>query len=193
MVDKPTALLGLCGQCLFGPHYNKHRHFWTTSSPGWWLWQWYKWFWKQQLQCQKACLQRWSLKWNMKTHRQTAPGTSFINIQTNEAFKASVLRDCPKLFDGRIGLMKGEVSIALCEDSVPCQAPIWCVTQSMGALLKVELGCLVSKRILMKMTLDKPSDWLNSIVCLQKPNRKIPFVSWSHTAEQVCCKTETYC
>ena len=70
---------------------------------------------------------------NGKPHTQTAPETSVINIQMNETFKASVLREFPKLFDGRISLMKGEVLIALHKDTVPYQAPIWHVAQSMEA------------------------------------------------------------
>ena len=68
---------------------------------------------------------------NGKPHRQTAPGTSVINIQMNKALKAFVLRDFPKCFDNRISLMKGEVLIALHENAAPYQAPIRHVIQSM--------------------------------------------------------------
>ena len=90
-----------------------------------------------------------------KPHRQTAPGTSVINIQTNKAFIASVLRECPKLFHGRIGLMKGEALIALCKDAVPYQVPINCVTQGP---LERRTGPFISRSILEKMTPGKPGD-----------------------------------
>ena len=80
----------------------------------------------------------------------------------NEAFNAYVLREFPKLFNDRISLIKGEVSIALHEDAVPYQALVWHVTQIMVTPLKTELDHCVSEGILVKMTPDEPSDWLNS-------------------------------
>ena len=42
-----------------------------------------------------------------------------------------------------------------------------------GVPLKAESDHLVSKGILVKITPDEPSDWLNSFVCVKKPNWKI--------------------
>ena len=109
---------------------------------------------------------------NGKSHRLTAPGTSVINIQMIKAFKASVLREFPELFDGRITLMKEEVLIALHEDAVSSQAPICCVAQSVETPLKTDLDHLVSERILVKINPDEPSDMLHSFVCVKK-NMKI--------------------
>ena len=96
-----------------------------------------------------------------------------IYLQSDQRLRLQILSEYPKLFDGKICLMKGEVSIALKDDGRPYQAPIRRVAQTIEKPLKDELYRLVCKGILVKMDPDEPSNWLNSFVFVRKPYGKI--------------------
>ena len=103
----------------------------------------------------------------MINHLSSAP----IDIQSDQRFKSQILSKYPELIEGKIGLMKGEVSITLKNDDRSYQAPIRRVP-TMEKPLKDELGRLVCEGIVVKMDPDKPSDWLNIFVCVRKPYGK---------------------
>ena len=105
---------------------------------------------------------------NAINHLSSAP----IDIQSDQRLKLQFLSEYLDLFDGKIGLMKGEVSITLKDDARPYQAPFRRVTQTMEKPLKDEVDRLVHESILVKMDPDEPGDWLNIFVCESKPNGK---------------------
>ena len=97
---------------------------------------------------------------NVINHLSSMPQLIFNQTRgSNHKFSANTLN----LFDGKIGLMKGEVSITLKDDARPYQAPIRRVAQAMEKPLKDELDRLVHEGILVKMDPDEPSDWLNKL------------------------------
>ena len=105
---------------------------------------------------------------NLINHLSSAP----VDIQSDQRFKLKILSKYSELFDGKIGLMKGEFSITLKEDARSYQAQIR-RAHAMEMPLKDELDRLVCEGILVKMDSDEPSNWLNSFVCVTKPNSKI--------------------
>ena len=102
-------------------------------------------------------------------HLSSAP----IDIQSDQRFKSQIFNKYLECSDGKIGLMKGVVSITHKDDARPYQASIRRVAQAMEMPLKDELDRFVHEGILVKMDPDKPSDWLNSFICVRKPNGKI--------------------
>ena len=89
-----------------------------------------------------------------------------------ESFKQTIEREYPDLFKG-IGLMDGEISIKLKDGAVPHVEPIRHVPHAMQEPLKKELDTLVAEGILHKVDISEPIEWLNSFVCMKKPNSKI--------------------
>ena len=77
-----------------------------------------------------------------------------------------------ELFKG-IGLMKGEISIKLKEGAISHIEPVRRVPHAMQEPLKLELDKLVEEKILHKVDISKPIEWLNSFVCVKKANGKI--------------------
>ena len=89
-----------------------------------------------------------------------------------ESFKQTIEKEYPDLFKG-IGLMDGEISIKLKDGAIPHVEPIRCVPHAMQEPLKLELEKLVNEGILHKVDISEPIEWLNSFVCVKKPNGKI--------------------
>ena len=69
--------------------------------------------------------------------------------------------------------MDGEISIKLCEGTIPHTEPIRHVPHAMQKPLKAELDKLCKEGILHKVDISKPIEWLNSFVCVKKPNGKM--------------------
>ena len=69
--------------------------------------------------------------------------------------------------------MKGEITIKLKDGAVPHIEPVRRVPHVMQEPLKSELDKLVKKEILHKVDISEPIEWLNSFVCVKKPNSKL--------------------
>ena len=95
-----------------------------------------------------------------------------VKDQKEETFRQTIEKEYPDLFKG-IGLMDGEISIKLKDGAIPHVEPIRCVPHAMQEPLKKELDKLVSEGILHKVDISEPIEWLNSFVCIKKPNGKI--------------------
>ena len=89
-----------------------------------------------------------------------------------ESFKQTIEKEYPDLFKG-IGLMDSEISIKLKDGAIPHVEPIRRVPHAMQEPLKLELEKLVKEGILHKVDISEPIEWLNSFVCVKKPNSKI--------------------
>ena len=95
-----------------------------------------------------------------------------INEVSEESFKHNIEKEYPELFKG-IGLMDGEISIKLKEGAIPHVEPVRRVPQAMQEPLKAELDKLVKEKILHKVDISELIEWLNTFVCMKKPNGKI--------------------
>ena len=95
-----------------------------------------------------------------------------VKDQNEESSRQTIEREYPDLFKG-IGLLDGEISIKLKEGAVPHIEPIRHVPHAMQEPLKSELEKLVNEGILHKVDISEPIEWLNSFVCMKKPNGKI--------------------
>ena len=84
----------------------------------------------------------------------------------------SKLKQFPDLFHG-VGCIYGEISIKLCKGAIPHTKPIRRVPHAMQKPLKAELDKLWKEGILHKVDTCEPIEWLNSFVCMEKPNGKI--------------------
>ena len=89
-----------------------------------------------------------------------------------QVFKEKIEKDYPQLFQG-IGLMDGEISIKLKSGAIPHVEPVRRVPHSMQEPLKNELDKLVKEKILHKVDISEPIEWLNSFICVRKANGKI--------------------
>ena len=89
-----------------------------------------------------------------------------------ESFKQEIEKEYTDLFKG-IGLMKGEISIKLKEGAILHIEPVRRVPHAMQEPLKLELDKLVEDKILHKVDISEPIEWLNSFVCVKKANGKI--------------------
>ena len=69
--------------------------------------------------------------------------------------------------------MNTVIDIKLMEGAIPYVAPIRCVTHALQEPLRLELEKLVDEGILQKLKIDEKSEWLNSFVCVRKPNGSI--------------------
>ena len=78
------------------------------------------------------------------------------------------------LFTG-IGNMNTTIDIKLRDDAVPYVAPIRRVAHALQEPLHLELEKLVDEGILHKLKIDEKSEWLNSFVCVHKPNGSIKY------------------
>ena len=87
-------------------------------------------------------------------------------------FRRQIESEYPELFKG-IGLMDGEILIKLGEGAIPHVEPIRRVPHAMQEPLKKELDKLVNEKILHKVDISEPIEWLNSFVCVKKSNGKI--------------------
>ena len=69
--------------------------------------------------------------------------------------------------------MKGEINIKLKAGAVPHIEPVRRVPHAMQEPLKSKLDKLVKEEILHKVDISEPIEWLNSFVCVKKPNGKL--------------------
>ena len=79
-----------------------------------------------------------------------------------------------ELFEG-VGQFSNSkpIHIMLRDNAVLYIAPVCRVTQALQQPLKKELDHLVDLGIIRKLGVDEPSEWVNSFVCVKKPNGKI--------------------
>ena len=69
--------------------------------------------------------------------------------------------------------MNTVIDIKLKEGAIPYVAPIHHVAHALQEPLMLELEKLVDEGILRKLKIDEKSEWLNSFVCVRKPNGSI--------------------
>ena len=93
-------------------------------------------------------------------------------VKDSQDFKCQNKKNYPELFKG-IGLMKGEINIKLKEGTIPHVEPVRRVPHAMQGPLKNELDKLVKEEILHKVDISETIEWLNSFVCVKKPNGKL--------------------
>ena len=65
------------------------------------------------------------------------------------------------------------ISIKLKDGAIPHVEPVRHVPHAMQEPLKRELDKLVNEKILHKVDIAEPIEWLNSFVCVKKPNGKL--------------------
>ena len=103
------------------------------------------------------------------------PNQLHVNAIQNDIgpdeFSTHVKRKYKDLFNG-IGNMHTERDIKLRDDAIPYIAPRRCVAHALQEPLKMELKKVVDEGILRKLKNEK-SEWLNSFVCIRKPNGSI--------------------
>ena len=87
-------------------------------------------------------------------------------------FSIRIKHEYKDLFTG-IGNMNKVIDIKLKEGAIPYVAPIHCVAHTLQEPLRLELEKLVDEGILYKLKIDEKSEWLNSFVCVRKPNGSI--------------------
>ena len=94
------------------------------------------------------------------------------NDAGSDKFLIEIMQKYSDLFSG-IGNMNTEIGIKLKDNAMPYVAPIRRVVHTLQELLRLELEILVDKGILRKLKIDEKSEWLNSFVCVRKPNGSI--------------------
>ena len=94
------------------------------------------------------------------------------HAQESDNLKKQIETDFPDLFQG-IGCMDGEITIKLRKGEIPHAEPIRRVPHAMQGPLKAELDKLCKECIIHKVDISEPIEWLNSFVCVKKPNGKI--------------------
>ena len=98
-----------------------------------------------------------------------------VHEVTSDSFKTQIELEFLELFKG-IRCMDGEISIKLRDRAIPHVEPIRCVPHIMQEPLKKELDKLVNEKILHKVDISELIEWLNSFVCVKKPNSKIRWI-----------------
>ena len=100
----------------------------------------------------------------------------YVNAIQNNAdldeFSIKIKHEYKDLFSG-IGNMNTEIDTKLRDDAIPYVAPIRRVAHALQEPLRLELEKLVDEGILCKLKIDEKSEWLNSFVCVRKPNDSI--------------------
>ena len=81
----------------------------------------------------------------------------------SETFKKEIETEFPELFR-EISCMEGEISIKLCDGAMSHTEPIRRVQHAMQQPLKDELDKLCKEKILHKVDISEPIEWLNSFV-----------------------------
>ena len=90
----------------------------------------------------------------------------------DDEFTVKIKHEYKDLCTG-IGNMNNTIDIKLKDDAVLYVAPIRRVAHALQEPLRLELEKLVDEGILRKLKIDKRSEWLNSFVCVCKPNGSI--------------------
>ena len=100
----------------------------------------------------------------------------YVNAIQNDAgldeFSIKIKHDYQDLFTG-IRNMNTMIDIKLKDNAVLYVAPIRRVAHALQEPLHLELEKLVDEGILRKLKIDEKSEWLNSFVCVHKPNDSI--------------------
>lgn len=93
--------------------------------------------------------------------------TFAVDNQANSGLdKTQVLSEYKDLFQG-IGLLPGTCTLHLKENAVPVVNPPRKVPVAIQGRLKKELDSMEAKQIIAKVS--EPTDWVNSLVCVEKP------------------------
>ena len=108
---------------------------------------------------------------------KASPSTPmYVNAIQNNAdsdeFSIKIKCDHKDLFTG-VGNMNTTTDIKLKEGAIPGVAPIRRVAHALQEPLRLELEKIVDEDILRKLKIDEKSEWLNSFVCVRKPNGSI--------------------
>ncbi|MCG8048271.1 MAG: RNase H-like domain-containing protein [Candidatus Thiodiazotropha endolucinida] len=93
-----------------------------------------------------------------------------LDHSNNGLDKKSILTTHKDLFEG-IGLMPGTCTLHLKDDAIPVVCPARKVPFGLQDKLKAELDSMVAKQVICRVT--EPTSWVNSIVCVEKPNGKL--------------------
>ena len=99
-------------------------------------------------------------------------GVKLIHNVMSVSFRKQIESEYPKLFKG-IGVTDGKFSIKLKEGAIPHVELVRHVPHAMQEPLKKELDKLVNEKILHKVSISEPIEWLNSFVCVKKLNGKL--------------------
>ena len=94
------------------------------------------------------------------------------NDAGSDKFTTEIKQKYSDLFSG-IGNMNTEIDIKLKDNAIPYVAPIRRIAHALQEPLRLELEKLVDEGILRKVKIDEKSEWLNSFVCIRKPNGSI--------------------
>ena len=101
---------------------------------------------------------------------------TYVNAIQNDAdsddFSIRIKCEYKDLFTGK-GDMNTTIDIKLKEGVIPYVAPICHVAHALQEPLRLKLEKLVDEGILCKLKIDEKSEWLNSFVCVRKPNGSI--------------------
>ena len=94
------------------------------------------------------------------------------NDASSDEFSIKIKCDYKDLFTG-IGNMNTVIDIKLKDNAVLYVAPIRRIAHALQEPLCLELEKLVDEDILRKLKIDEKSEWLNSFICVRKPNGSI--------------------
>ena len=100
----------------------------------------------------------------VKVNFDMIKGVKVVHEITQETFKHEIEKEYSDLFKG-IGLMKGEIRLK--GGAIPHIEPVRRVPHAMQDPLKAELDKLVDEKILHKVDISEPIEWLNSFVCVK--------------------------
>ena len=107
---------------------------------------------------------------SLKTKQSTPMYVNAIqNNADSDEFSIKIKHEYKDLFTS-IGNMNTVIDIKLKEGAVPYVGPIRRVAHALQEPLRLELEKLVDEGILQKLKIDEKSEWLNSFVCVCKPN-----------------------
>ena len=96
------------------------------------------------------------------------------------------------MFTG-IGNMNTTIDIKLKKGAIPYAAPIHHVAHALQEPLRLELEKLVDEGILCKLKIDEKSEWLNSFICVRKPNGSIRLcLDPAHLNKYIVCPVKPW-
>ena len=107
-----------------------------------------------------------------KASQATPMNVNAIQGAEENEFTIKIKCDYKDLFTG-IGNMNTVIYIKLKDNAVPYVVPIRRVAHALQEPLHLELEKLVDEGILRKLKIDEKSEWLNSFICVRKPNGSI--------------------
>jgi len=111
-----------------------------------------------------------TLNYSISTDNSTSTIQTQCTTLGDIKAKEKILSEYGDVFQG-IGCFKGEYSITVDPNVTPVIHPPRRVPVALQGPLKEELDSLTKKGILSEVK--EPTDWVNSCVCVTKPNRKI--------------------